>query len=68
MNLVSPRIPAQQSGGGRLVSVVLLQRQRGLGGDRDYRHRVFADHVTAEHFVPTDGRGRTVDEWKARTK
>ena len=29
-------------------------------------HRLFAEHVTAEYFVKTQGRGRTVDEWKMR--
>ena len=27
-------------------------------------HRLFADHVTAEYRVRTEGRGRKVDEWK----
>src|SRR5690606_29760611 len=27
---------------------------------------MFAEQVTAEYFVRTEGRGRTVDEWKAR--
>jgi hypothetical protein len=27
-------------------------------------HRLFADHVTAERRVPTEGRGRRLDEWK----
>jgi len=31
-----------------------------------YDHRLFADHVTAEYRVKTEGRGRTVDEWKLR--
>lgn len=29
-------------------------------------HRLFADHLTAEFRVRTEGRGRTVDEWKIR--
>ena len=29
-------------------------------------HRLLADHLTAEYRVKTEGRGRTVDEWKAR--
>ena len=33
------------------------------GKDRE-RHRMIADHLTAEHRVRTTGRGRTVDEWK----
>lgn len=27
-------------------------------------HRLFAEHLTAEYRVPTEGRGRMVDEWK----
>lgn len=49
MNLDTPRTPTQQSGRGCLVWVVRLERQRRLSGDRDYRHRVFADQVTAEY-------------------
>lgn len=30
------------------------------------RHRLFAEHLTAEYRVRTQGRGRTVDEWKSR--
>lgn len=29
-------------------------------------HRLFAEHLTAEYRVRTEGRGRTVDEWKIR--
>lgn len=29
-------------------------------------HRLFADHLTAEYAVRTEGRGRVVDEWKQR--
>ena len=29
-------------------------------------HRLFADHLTAEYRIRTEGRGRTVDEWKIR--
>jgi hypothetical protein len=37
-----------------------------LFGDDPVRHRLFAEHVTAEYRVKTEGRGRTVDEWKLR--
>ncbi|GAB6184595.1 terminase gpA endonuclease subunit [Thermopirellula anaerolimosa] len=37
-----------------------------LFGDRPDEHRLFAEHVTAEYRVKTEGRGRTVDEWKLR--
>ncbi len=30
------------------------------------RHRLLADHLTSEYRVKTEGRGRTVDEWKLR--
>ncbi|WP_339912057.1 terminase gpA endonuclease subunit [Symmachiella dynata] len=33
---------------------------------RKPRHRLFAEQVTAEYFVKTEGRGRKVDEWKMR--
>jgi hypothetical protein len=35
-------------------------------GDKPNLHRLFADHITAEYRVKTEGRGRTVDEWKLR--
>jgi hypothetical protein len=37
-----------------------------LFGDKPETHRLFAEHVTAEYRVCTEGRGRTVDEWKMR--
>jgi hypothetical protein len=37
-----------------------------LFGDSAALHRLFADHITAEYRVRTEGRGRTVDEWKLR--
>jgi hypothetical protein len=37
-----------------------------LFGDTPESHRLFAEHVTAEYRVRTEGRGRTVDEWKMR--
>lgn len=35
-------------------------------GDKPDQHRLFADHITAEYRVKTEGRGRKVDEWKLR--
>ena len=35
------------------------------GHDRE-RHRLLAEHLTAEYRVRTEGRGRVVDEWKLR--
>ena len=37
-----------------------------LFGDQPEQHRLFAEHLTAEYRVKTEGRGRTVDEWKLR--
>jgi hypothetical protein len=37
-----------------------------LFGDRPDQHRLVAEHLTAEYRVKTEGRGRTVDEWKIR--
>ncbi|MBC8351450.1 MAG: phage terminase large subunit family protein [Planctomycetes bacterium] len=37
-----------------------------LFGDSPDQHRLFAEHMSAEYRVKTEGRGRTVDEWKMR--
>ncbi len=37
-----------------------------LFGDKAEQHRLFAEHLSAEYRVRTEGRGRTVDEWKQR--
>jgi hypothetical protein len=37
-----------------------------LFGDNPAMHRLFTEHLTAEYRVKTEGRGRTVDEWKLR--
>jgi len=37
-----------------------------LFGDKPQQHRLFAEHLTAEYRVRTEGRGRQVDEWKQR--
>lgn len=37
-----------------------------LFGHNPDQHRLLAEHLTAEYRVRTQGRGRTVDEWKAR--
>lgn len=37
-----------------------------LFGDSAEQHRLFAEHLTSEYRVKTEGRGRTVDEWKHR--
>jgi len=37
-----------------------------LFGDKPELHRLLAEHITSEYRVKTEGRGRTVDEWKQR--
>lgn len=37
-----------------------------LFGDAAPMHRLLAEHLTSEYRVRTEGRGRTVDEWKLR--
>lgn len=37
-----------------------------LFGRSAERHRLLAEHLTSEYRVKTEGRGRTVDEWKLR--
>lgn len=37
-----------------------------LFGRDPHQHRLLAEHCTAEYRVKTEGRGRTVDEWKLR--
>jgi hypothetical protein len=37
-----------------------------LFGDKPEAHRLFADHLVAEFRTRTEGRGRTVDEWRIR--
>ena len=39
-----------------------------LFGHRPERHRMIADHLTSEYRVTTQGRGRSVDEWKLRAE
>lgn len=35
-------------------------------GSNSEPHRMLAEQLTAEYYVKTEGRGRTVDEWKSR--
>lgn len=37
-----------------------------LFGRKPEQHRLIAEHLTSEYRVKTEGRGRTVDEWKLR--
>lgn len=50
----------------RLTVPIGDQGSLALFGDAPTRHRLFAEHLTAEYRVQTSGRGRTVDEWKMR--
>lgn len=37
-----------------------------LFADRANMNRLFAEHISTEYRMQTQGRGRTVDEWKIR--
>lgn len=39
-----------------------------LFGHKPEEHRLLAEHLTAEYRVRTEGRGRTVDEWKIKVE
>jgi hypothetical protein len=39
-----------------------------LFGSKPDPHRLLAEHMTSEYRVKTEGRGRTVDEWKVRVE
>ncbi|MEX2217300.1 MAG: hypothetical protein WD749_00955, partial [Phycisphaerales bacterium] len=39
-----------------------------LFGREPARHRLLAEHLTSEYRVRTEGRGRSVDEWKLRAE
>ena len=39
-----------------------------LHGRKPEAHRLIAEHLTSEYRVKTEGRGRTVDEWKLRVE
>jgi hypothetical protein len=39
-----------------------------LYGSKPEPHRLLAEHLTSEYRVRTEGRGRTVDEWKLRVE
>lgn len=50
----------------RLMVAIGDQSCLSLFGDDPTKHRLLSDHLTGEYKVQTSGRGRTVDEWKAR--
>jgi hypothetical protein len=50
----------------RLAVAMADKGSLALFGQKPEPHRLFAEHMTAEYRVRTEGRGRTVDEWKPR--
>ena len=50
----------------RLAVAVADKGSLTLFGQKAEAHRLFAEHLVAEYRVRTQGRGRTVDEWKPR--
>jgi hypothetical protein len=54
---------AAPAGGDACLS---LFGRKGERGPRSDDHRMFAEHLTAEYRVKTQGQGRTVDEWKPK--
>lgn len=50
----------------RLSAVTGDPGSLSLFGHGPERHRMLADHLTSEYRVPTQGRGRQVEEWKLR--
>jgi hypothetical protein len=52
-----------------LARLVVAQGDPGclsLFEERPESHRLFAEHLTSEYRIRTEGRGRTVDEWQIR--
>jgi len=50
----------------RLAVAIADKGSLALFGQKPELHRLFAEHLVAEYRVRTEGRGRTVDEWKPR--
>lgn len=50
----------------RLAMPIGERGSLSLWGDNAERHRLFAEHLTAEYRVRVEARGRVVDEWKSR--
>ncbi len=50
----------------RLAVAMADKGSLALFGQKPEAHRLFAEHLVAEYRVRTEGRGRTVDEWKIR--
>ncbi|MCB9492605.1 MAG: phage terminase large subunit family protein, partial [Dehalococcoidia bacterium] len=51
---------------GRFVTPLGDPGSLSLFGRRPERHRMLAEHLTSEIRVRTEGRGRTVDEWRLK--
>ena len=51
---------------GRLATAVGDRGACTLWGDRPGRHKMLADHLTAEYAVHVEARGRVVYEWQAK--
>lgn len=50
----------------RLMTAIGDPGALSLFGRQPERHRLISEHLTSEYSVRTEGRGRTVDEWKLR--
>ena len=50
----------------RLLTPMGDRGNLSLWGRETERHMLFAEHLTAEYRVKTEGRGRKVEEWKMR--
>lgn len=58
-----------ESGGTKRASLAVRDSSRLQTPDYGLdQHRLLADHLTSEYRVKTQGRGRTVDEWKLRVE
>jgi hypothetical protein len=40
------------------------RERRSLSGKPPEHHRMFAAHLTAKYRMKTEGRGRTINEWR----
>jgi hypothetical protein len=50
----------------RLLQAVGEKGSLTLWGRAGQDHRMLADHFTAEYWIPTEGRGRKLHEWRMR--
>ncbi|MCL4198258.1 MAG: phage terminase large subunit family protein [Phycisphaerales bacterium] len=61
--VLRPRLAAPMGDPGCLA---LFGRTGGSPNRTATHHQLLAEHLTSEYRVKTQGRGRTVDEWKLR--